>query len=149
MIRYQERLFKIYQILHFDNNLSPKGWIYDKDWFKIHVQNIIFNTESKYQIKGIKEISPLDNTDNSYFDPESHEYDSLSQIYNWHSMDIKSYLGGKKKAKKNHIINLLKKNLIKNLNLHDKTYIILPNLKKKVERNSFKNIQFFQSSIHI
>ncbi len=140
---------KIYQILHFDYNLSPEGWQYNTNRFKAHMQNILFNSEYNFQITGVKEFIITERPISSHFGPDSPEFQSLSQIFNWHSIDIKSYLGAKKKKTIDHITSLLKKNLIfpylslKNLGLHDKVYIIIPNLKQETVESLIKIFSFF------
>ncbi|MFX1571358.1 MAG: hypothetical protein ACFFB0_01295 [Promethearchaeota archaeon] len=140
---------KIYQICHFSNNLGPEGWIYDKDRFKIYMQNILFNPDYNIQIPEVKEFLIADKSISSYFEPESPEYVSLTSIYNWKSIDIKSYLGTQKHSIINHIKNLLKRDLIipylslKNLDLHNKIYIIIPNVKQELNETFVKIFSFF------
>ncbi len=140
---------KVYEILHFNNNLSQEGWIYDKDRFKMHMQNVLFN--SKYIVKNsvIREFEIGKKSISSYLDPESPEFESLSQIYDTQSIDIKSFLATKKVKTINHITSLLKKNLIfpylslKNLDLHNIVYIIVPNMKKESIDTVVKVFSFF------
>jgi hypothetical protein len=140
---------KIYQILQFDYNLGPEGWQYNATRFKTHMQNTLFDTEYEFQIVGVKEFNIVENPISSHVGPDSPEFKSLSQIFNWCSIDIKSYLGTKKKTTINHIKNLSKGNLIfsylslKNLGLHDKVYIIIPNLKQKAIDHLVKIFSFF------
>ena len=76
-------------------------------------------------------------------------FKSLSNIYSWRSIAIKSFLRTKKATTVNHIINLLEKGLIfpylslKNLDLHDKVYIIIPNLKSELNNTLVKIFSFF------
>lgn len=140
---------KVYQILHFSQNLSSEGWVYDKDQFKMHMQNILFKPDYNFQIPEIKEYNITDEFISSFLGPESPELESLSNIYNWHSIDIKSFLRTKKAKTVNHIINLLENGLIfpylslKNLDLHDKVYIIVPNLKPELNSTLVKIFSFF------
>lgn len=140
---------KVYQILHFSHNLSSEGWVYDKDRFKMHMQSILFKTDYIFQIPEIKEYKIADEFISSYFGPDSPEFESLSNIYSWRSIDIKSFLRTKKATTVNHIINLLEKGLIfpylslKNLDLHDKVYIIIPNLKSELINTLIKIFSFF------
>lgn len=140
---------KVYHVLHFDYNLSPEGWKYNKDKFKIHIENILFNPNYDIKSPEIKEYNTIDKSIKSYFSPDSPEYKSVCQIYNWKSIDIKSYLGTKKASTINHIISLLKKNLIipyltfKNLDLQDKVYIIIPELKLELNETLVKVFSFF------
>ncbi len=139
---------KIIPILHFDHNLSVDGWNYKKDEFKKYLQNILFNPNYNISVPKLKEFE-IANNSNTPFTPESPEYDSLTQIFNYHSIDIKSYLGTRNYKTIKHIIDLLKKNLIfpylslKNLNLHEKISIIIPNLKPELNETLIKIFNFF------
>jgi len=140
---------KVYHILHFSHNLSSEGWVYDKDRFKMHMQNILFKPDYNFQIPEIREYKITDKFISSYFGPDSLEFESLSNIYSWRSIDIKSFLRTKKARTVNHIINLLEKGLIfpylslKNLDLHNKVYIIIPNLKPELNTTLVKIFSFF------
>jgi hypothetical protein len=48
---------KVYQILHFNYNLSSDGWDLDPNRFKIYFQNILFNPDYKVQIPDMKEFN--------------------------------------------------------------------------------------------
>jgi len=145
---------KVYNILQFSKNLTLEGWMYDKDKFKMHLQNVLFNPKYKEENLLIKEYKVGDKSISSYFGPESPEFESLSQIYNRQSIDIKSYLITKKVLTISHITSLLRKNLIfpylslKNLDLHNKVYIIVPNLKKEIINPLVKVFSFF-NLVHI
>ncbi len=140
---------KVYQICHFNYNLSLEGWEYDKNRFKKYMQNILFNPNYNIQIPKIKEFNLSSKPVSSYFGPESPEYKSLTQIYNWKSIDIKSYLATTKYSIVNHITSLMKQNLIfpylslKNLDLHNKIHIILPNVKPDLNKTLIKIFSFF------
>lgn len=140
---------KVYQILHFDYNLTSNGWMYNKDRFKTHMEDILFNNLNNFKNPNIEDFGTVDDSINSYFGPDSPEYKSLIQIYNWKSIDIKSYLGTKKISITNHINSLLKKNLIfpylslKNLELLEKVTIIIPNLKQELNETMVKIFSYF------
>ncbi len=139
---------KIIPILRFDYNLGVDGWTYKKDEFKKYLQNILFNPNYNISVPKLKEFEIANNSDTP-FTPESLEYDSLTQIYDYYSIDIKSYLGTRNYKTIKHIIDLLKKNLIfpylslKNLNLHEKISIIIPNLKPELNETLIKIFNFF------
>ena len=139
---------KIIPILHFDYNLSANGWIYSADKFKIYFQNILFNQNYKIPTLKVKEFD-LTYLSSNKFTPESSEYESLTKIYNWRSIDIKSYLGTQNYTIVNHITNLLKKNLIfpyislKNLEIQDIVYLIIPNLKSELNETLLHIFSFF------
>ncbi len=140
---------KVYQILHFNYNLSSDGWDLDPNRFKIYFQNILFNPDYKIQIPDLKEFNDGDLNSSSYLGPNSSEFKELSQIYNWKSLDIKSYLTRRYFKINTSIIELLKKGLIqpfislKNLDLVEEITIILPNVDKKHNESILKIFSFF------
>jgi len=140
---------KIHRIFQFHSNLDTKGWVYDPDTFKIYMQKVLFNPDYKaitpeIQIFDLEEIS-----DSKSFTPDSSEYDYLTKIYSWHSIDLKYYLGANKYSIENHIKDLLNKGLIepylslKNIGIQDTVFIILPNLKKETISLLIKVFSFF------
>ena len=100
-------------------------------------------------IPELKEFNIGDLNISNYFTPESQEFKSLTKLYSWKPIDIKSYLGTRNYTMVNSIINLLKKKLIfpivsvKNLALIEKLYIILPNVKKEHNEKLQKIFSFF------
>ena len=140
---------KLYQILHFNYNLSSDGWDLDPNRFKIYFQNILFNPDYKVQIPDMKEFNIGDLNVSDYFGPDSLEFKALSQIYNRQSLDIKSYLTRRYFTLINHITELLKKRLIfpyisvKNLDLIEEITIILPNVKQELNETIIKIFSFF------
>lgn len=140
---------RVHRILHFNTNISSLGWEYDPDKFKLYFQNILFNPSYKElttenQMFDLDEISDL-----KCFTPKSSEFKSLSKIYSWHSIDLKSHVGAKSYSIEREIKDLLQKNLIfpyltlKNLGIQDKIYIILPNLKNETISVLIKIFNFF------
>jgi len=140
---------KFYQILHFDYNLSSEGWDLDPNRFKIYFQNILFNPDYQFQIPYLKEFNIGDASRSNYFGPNSSEFKELSQIYNWKSLDIKSYLTRRYFKINTSIIELLKKGLIqpfislKNLDVVEEITIILPDVKKEHKESILKIFSFF------
>ena len=140
---------KVYQILHFNYNLSSDGWDLDPNRFKIYFQNILFNPDYKVQIPDLKEFNIGDLNLSNYIGPNSSEFKALSQIYNWKPLDIKSYLTKRYFKIISSITDLLKKGLIfpyislKNLDLVEEITIILPNVKKELNETIFKIFSFF------
>ncbi len=128
---------KIYILLHFDYNLTENGWEYDADKFKSHLENILFKPGYDAQIPKVSEYNISKQLTSPYYDPESEEYEALTQIYNRKSLNIKTHLGTRNYKVVNSIKNLLNKKLIfpylslKNLGFQDKLLIILPNIKSK------------------
>ena len=140
---------KIYQILHFNYNLSSDGWDLDPNRFKIYFQNILFNPDYKVQIPDMKEFNIGDLNVSDYLGPDSPEFKALSQIYNRQSLDIKSYLTRRYFKIIDSITELLKKGLIfpyisiKNLDLIEEITIILPNVKQELNETIIKIFSFF------
>ncbi|MFX0024844.1 MAG: hypothetical protein ACFE8M_00395 [Candidatus Hermodarchaeota archaeon] len=140
---------KIYDILHFNHNLTKEAWHYSSLRFKLYIQNILFNPSYEPKIENIR-VFDLDTLSNSeIYSPKSQEFIALSQIYNRHSIDIKSYLGTKKYTTINYITDLLKKKLIfpylslTNLDFQEKVSIILPNVKNEFNEKIIKIFSFF------
>jgi len=140
---------RIFQIFHFDYNLSTNEWDLDPNRFKIYFQNILFNPEYSRKISMLKELSIGDLNLSNYLPPNSSEYNALIQLYNWKSIDIKSYIGTRNYSVVNHIFELIEKKLIfpyisvKNLDLKNKIYIILPDVKKEYNETILKIFSFF------
>ena len=119
---------------HFQLNITLEGWDYDSSIFKEHLQNVLFN--KNYQFDTTNHIiCPFKDVENkSLFKLDSPEYRDLCEIFDFHSIDIKSYIGTKKAKTVDRIQNLMKKNLIfpyvkvKNLDFQEKVYLIIPNL---------------------
>ncbi len=141
-------LKKVYPLFQFSSNLNVEGWNYNKDEFKKYLQNILFKSDYKIPVSKSKEFY-LGRKLNRSFAQNSLEHKSLAQIYNWHSIDIKSYLGTNNYAVISHITDLLQKNLIfpylslKNLGLRTKIYIILPNIKQEYNEKLINIFSFF------
>lgn len=139
---------KIHQIFHFDYNLSSKGWNLDPNRFKIYFQKVLFNPDFKVQIL-TKEFNMGNLSVSDYHGQDSPFFKDLTQIYNSNSIDIKSVLITKKKTQINSITTLLKENLIfpylklKNLDLKEKIYIILPNTSQEINDILIKIFNFF------
>lgn len=140
---------KVQCLFHLKFNLTHEGWNYNANRFKIHMQKILFNSDNLIEFPEIREFNLTNLKGSLYFKPNSPELESLYQIYNWRSIDIKSYLGTKKQSTINHIIGLLNKDLIfpylslKNIGLQDKIYIILPDLNRETIDKLKKIFSFF------
>ncbi|MFW9829183.1 MAG: hypothetical protein ACFFEY_16525, partial [Candidatus Thorarchaeota archaeon] len=140
---------KVFPIFHFNHNLSVNEWDLDPDRFKIYFQNILFNPDYKIINPELKEINVGALNTSNYLIPNSQEFKALTYIYSWKSIDIKTYLGTRKYNIVNSINELLKKNLIfpiisiKNLDLIERLYIILPNVKQKYNEKLINILSFF------
>ena len=140
---------KMYQVFHFNYNLSPEGWDLDPNRFKIYFQNVLFNPDYNVQIPELKEFSVDDLTGANYLGPESAEFKALSKVYNWKSLDVKTYITKRYFTIHASIIELLKKGLIqpyislKNLDLVEEITIILPDVKNEHNESILKIFSFF------
>ncbi len=140
---------KMYQVFHFNYNLSPEGWDLDPNRFKIYFQNVLFNPDYKVQIPELKEFNVGDLTGANYLGPESAEFKALSKVYNWKSLDVKTYMTKRYFTIHASIMELLKKGLIqpfislKNLDLVEEITIILPDVQKENNESILKIFSFF------
>lgn len=140
---------KVYTVIHFDHNLSSNGWNYSSNRFKIHIQNVLFNLKYRPENPNLREFNLEEYPEGDIHGPSSLEFNMLSQIYNWQSYDIKSYLGSKKHSIINNITKLIDKNLIfpyislKNLDFQDKLSIILPNVNIELNKKIIEIFSFF------
>ncbi|MFX0076490.1 MAG: hypothetical protein ACFE96_13695, partial [Candidatus Hermodarchaeota archaeon] len=140
---------KFYQIMHFNYNLNQDGWDLDPNRFKIYFQNILFNPDYVVHIPYLKEFNVGELNTFNYLGPNSSEFKALSLIYNWKSLDIKSYLTRRYFKIVSNISELLKKGLIlpfmavKNLDLVEEITIILPNVKTELNKTIKEIFSFF------
>jgi len=109
----------------------------------------LFNPDYRIQIPDLKEFNIGDLNISNYLGLNSSEFKSLSQIYNWKPLDIKSYLTKRYFKINSSITELLKKGLIspyislKNLDIVEDVTIILPNIKKELNETILKVFSFF------
>ena len=104
------KMTKVYNILQFDYNLDPKGWIYDTEKFKVYMQNVLFNIDYIIPYAKVNEFEIESKSVSSYFGPNTSEFQALTKIYGRSSSDIKSYIGSRNYNATDFIIRLLKKN---------------------------------------
>ncbi|MFX1408811.1 MAG: hypothetical protein ACFFA6_00535 [Promethearchaeota archaeon] len=137
-------LKKVFQIFNFNYNLGKNKWNYDPNRFKIHIQNILFNPTYKSQVSKVKHFNLGDLKSSEFFGQNSMYFEKLVQIYNWRASDLYSY-----NFENNVVPDLLKESLIfpyiklKNLGLLEKIYIILPNIKKELNKKILQIFSFF------
>ncbi|MFW9948773.1 MAG: hypothetical protein ACFFKA_01440, partial [Candidatus Thorarchaeota archaeon] len=141
---------KVYQILHFNYNISSDGWDIDPNRFKVYFQNILFNPDYKVEIQGLKEYKIGDMENYEFLGPESNEYKNLIQIYNKKAINIKSVWATATNLKKAvNIRDLMEKDLIfpyiklKNMKLIEEINIIIPNVSKKFNEKILQIFSFF------
>ena len=132
---------KTHILFHFDMNFTPEGWDYESSMFKEHIQNILFNKDYEFSIPNTRTIDFSPNDAISQYGLDSREFQKLCEIYSYHSIDIKSFIGTKKIKTVEHIHDLLKKGLIypfirvKNLGFQESIYLIIPNSdQEKIEK---------------
>ena len=120
---------KTYQIFQFLTNLQSNKWNYDSTIFKSHIYDV-FSKCSNIIDLNLKEMNHTES--NSEYNLS--DIEDLSHIYNFQSIDIKSYIGTKKVKTVELIQSLLKKGLIfpyitlKNLGFQESIYLIIPDL---------------------
>jgi len=137
------------QILNSNYNLSPNGWNYDSNRFKMYMQNILFNPDYKVGFSKIKQFKMDKLSRQDCLGPNSAFFQGLSKIYAWKAIDMKSFLGTHKYSIIKNITELLNKNLIfpyislRNLDFQDKISIILPNVKAELNQTIIKIFNFF------
>jgi len=140
---------KIYDIIHFDRNLTKIGWNYSPIRFKSYAQDILFNPKYEPELSAIREFDLSSISEPTIYGFGTKEYETLTQIYNIHSLDAKSYLGTKNYSIINNFTELLKKKLIfpyfslKNLDFQEKVSIILPEIKQEFNEKIIKIFSFF------
>jgi hypothetical protein len=122
------------QIFHFEGNYTPQGLDYQINIFKRHIESILFEKNYEDNLLKPKVFDFSIDKAISEYSFESPEFNELCEIFSYHSIDIKSYIGTKKVKTVERIQNLLKKKLIfpyiklKNLGFQESIYFIIPNL---------------------
>ncbi len=140
---------KIYTIFHTNFNLTPDGWDYSADKFKVHMQKVLFDPKYKIKIPELKEFDVSKILEAQRFGKHTPEFKSLTQIYDTDPIDIKSHLGTKRYPTIKNIKTLLEKNLIfpyisfKNLALNDEIHLILPKVKSVDNQKLLKIFSYF------
>ena len=140
---------KFYDIIHFNRNLAKEGWIYSSIRFKSYMEDVLFNPTYNPEISGIREFDLSEISDHGIYGPDTQEFKDLTQIYNTHSFDMKSYVGTRSYSIINNITHLLEKKLIfpyvslKNLDFQEKISIILPEIKENLNEKILKIFSFF------
>ncbi|MFX1280642.1 MAG: hypothetical protein ACFFA3_14800 [Promethearchaeota archaeon] len=140
---------KFFEITHFNHSLSLSGWQYSSNRFKNYVQNILFNPNYITPDQDIREFNIEQFSTIEEFGLGTSEFKDLTKIYNWRSIDIKSYLGTNNHSIIKIIESFIKKGLIfpyvsmKNLDLQDKVTLILPNVETDKKNQIFMIFCFF------
>jgi len=113
------------------------------------MQDVLFNPKYEPELSGIREFALSEISDHGIYGPDTQEFKALTQIYNTHSFDMKSYIGTRSYSIINNITHLLEKKLIfpyvslKNLDFQDKISIILPDITKRLNEKILRIFSFF------
>ncbi len=140
---------KVYQLFHFDYNVSPKGWDLNPNRFKSFYQKLLFNPEYKIKTSIIKEYELGNLKTGDKFTPDSKEFKILKNLYSFQKTDLKTILALRDQTEIENIEYLVKKELIfpfidlKNFGLIEELTIILPNVKKEIIPQLIKIFSFF------
>jgi hypothetical protein len=143
------RVKKIYQILHFDYNLTSEGLDIDPNRFKTYMQKILLDKSYRVTTAKIKEFDMGDLKISKIYGPKSRNFNDLTELSKWKTIDIKSVLGTRNYPLTEKILNLIRKQMIfpyiklKNLGLIEKVFIILPNVKKELNDTIINIFNFF------
>ncbi|KKK45555.1 hypothetical protein LCGC14_0853540 [marine sediment metagenome] len=140
---------KEHRIFHLDKNLTSKGWVYDKDDFKVYTERILFREDYNPQLPEMIELDFQKSFTGTIFGPNSPEFQALIKIYSTKSIDIKSFLGTKKHATLDALMSLLDKDLIfpylslKDLGFCEVIRIILPGNTPPIQKKLLQIFTFF------
>jgi len=139
----------VFQIIHFHGNLSSDGWQLDSNNFKQYIQNILFNPDDKSQTIKARKFSFINLKNSKNYNPESKQYKSLLEVYNWHSFDIRKKIPFLNNSTFDQIKFIIEDEVaypyltFKNLGFKEKIYFFLINIKKETI-NSLRNVfQYF------
>ncbi len=140
---------KIYQVLHFNFNITSEGWDLDPNRFRVYFQKVLFDPKYNVQIPGTRVINVGSLPISDFKGQVSEEYQQLTQIYSTKPIDIKSIWGTIPLKRAEFVKNLLKDELImpyislENLNLIEKVQIIIPNIRLEYNDKLIKIFSFF------
>ncbi|TFF85124.1 MAG: hypothetical protein EU518_01670, partial [Promethearchaeota archaeon] len=140
---------KLYQLFHFDFNISPEGWDLNPNKFKSYYQNILFNENYQLKTSLIKEYKLGNLRSSKIYSQDSKEFKVLENLYPFHKSDLKTILSLGSMEEIENIEYLLKKELIypyidlKNFGLIEEITIILPNIEKDLIPKIVKIFSFF------
>ncbi|MHA1192240.1 MAG: hypothetical protein ACTSP9_08090 [Promethearchaeota archaeon] len=135
---------KTYQIFQFLINLRSNKWNYDSTRFKSHIYDVFLKSSDKTDLN----LNEFKNAESNY-EYDFDDIEALSHIYNYQSIDIKSYIGTKKVKTVERIQTLLKKGLIypyitlKNLGFQESIYLIIPDLNQDSVKTLIKIFSWF------
>jgi len=140
---------KEYRIFQLDRSLTSEGWVYDKDKFKIYAERLLFRKDYNPQLPKIIELNFQKLLTDTVLGFDSHEFQDLVKIYSKKSIDIKSFLGTKKRMTIDALRNLMEKNLIypylslKNVGICETIRLILPETSPQIQKKLLQIFSFF------
>jgi len=140
---------KTYEILHFSKHLTLDGWRMDYDSFMQHVQKALFDPSFTPRNASFKTLNFMKTQLASYMPPNAPNFIDLLTIFDKKSA-IKSFWGTKRGAQLEQVVTrLLNNNLVhpslklKNLQLRECLFFIIPNLNENQINILKKVFQFF------
>lgn len=139
---------KVYQVLHADNSLPSDNWSVDFKKFKIYAQKVLFNPDYSDPPLPGKEFDLHKTPTERVLGPETFEYLCLSEIYYRKSFDLLPPRILNRKIIE-RVQQLLKKDLLfpfvklKNLGLHEKLYIIVPEVNSEANEKLLTLFSYF------
>jgi hypothetical protein len=134
---------KVYHTFH-TRHLTPKGWNCDFKDFKTHIDNILFDPSysSSEMFQNRREFDLGIHPSNIIFGPNTEEFRSLTDLYGKEASSISTLSSFIHQPEFKKVQDLLQKDLLfpyyelKNADLFETLYLIVPNLSKK----SFKKV---------
>lgn len=139
---------KVYQVLHVDNSLTSDNWSVDFKKFEIFAQKVLFNPDYSDRPLPVKELDLHKTPIERVLGPETFEYLCLSEIYYRKSFDLfPPRILNRRIIER--VQQLLKKDLLfpfvklKNLGLHEKLYIIVPEVNSEANEKLLTLFSYF------
>lgn len=144
---------KISQIFDFNNNLSSNGWDIDINNFKMFIQTILFDPNYKFETINLKKLAYNNEKDTDYYGLYSEYFNSLIELFDRQSVDIKKKLAFVNQSYYDKVSSLIKNKIafpylnLKNLGFRETIHFLLINIKKET-KDTLKNIfQYFNLAI--
>ncbi len=140
---------KIYTVINFAFNLSSVGWNLDHNLFKIHLQKVLFEADFNFQMSGVKQMDFSDLYNFDFMSVNFTDIEDLAKCYGTKSLDAKSLTGIKYGSLYDLITEFIQKGLfypylkLKNMELIEEIYLIIPDVKKEFNDKLLKIFNFF------
>ena len=142
------RLTKMVQIIHFNRNLTKKGWDLKAENFITFAKKLLLGNSYEVDHSIIKRYS-LETTSDIIYGPNTVEFKALKDLYTYKTIDLKSFLARQNYSKLDSFKLLHSKELLfpylelKNLGFKEIVHIFIPNLKSKNISNIVDVFSFF------